>query len=143
MNRRYIALGLVALAGCTSIEVRPVSDLDQIKRICIEKNDEVLVDDFLFVLEDGLQRHGVATEVYSGPRPAGCEYRMTYAVWRKWDLAPYLSHAELRLDRDGKQVAAGTYHLVGGGGLDLGKFRGTKAKMDPVIDEMMTGRKTQ
>ena len=91
MKGSFVAFSLVGLTACTSIEVRPVADLAQITRVCLEKNDDVLVDDFLVVLEDGLQRNGLATEVYSGTRPPGCEYRMTYAVWRKWDLAPYLS----------------------------------------------------
>lgn len=139
MRRTFVAIAAVAiLAGCSTMEVRPLRE--PITKVCIEKNDDVYVEDFLQVLEDGLHRHGVQTEVYSGPRPATCPYRVTYAVWRKWDLVAYLSRAEIRLDKDGISVASGTYHLTGGGGLDLGKYRGTKAKIDPVIDEMMTGR---
>jgi hypothetical protein len=139
--RNSLAGCLVAtlVVACSTMEVRPVKE--PIAKACIEKNDDVHVEDFLQVLESGLQRHGVQTEVYSGQRPAHCQYRVTYAVWRQWDLVAYLSRAEIRLDKDGTSVASGTYHLTGGGGLDLGKYRGTKAKIDPVINEMMTGRK--
>jgi hypothetical protein len=140
MLRLLLASALAVLAiGCSTVEVRPVKE--PISKICIEKNDDVHVEDFLQVVEDGLHRQGVATELYAGARPAHCTYRLTYSVWRQWDLTSYLSRAELRLDKDGTSVASGTYHLTGGGGLDLGKYRGTKAKIDPVIDEMMTGKK--
>lgn len=142
MRRTFVAIAAVAiLAGCSTMEVRPLRE--PITKVCIEKNDDVNVEDFLQVLEDGLNRNGVSTEVYAGPRPSHCQFRVTYLVWRKWDLVPYLSRAEIRLDKDGTSVAAGTYHLTGGGGLDLGKYRGTKAKIDPVIDEMMNGKKMQ
>lgn len=60
----------------------------------------------------------------------------TYTALRSWDFKPYLSHAELRLWHDGTQIGFAEYHLNGGGGFDLGKWRGTNAKMDPVIDKL-------
>jgi hypothetical protein len=48
--------------------------------------------------------------------------------------------AELWLKKDGRQVAHAEYHLKGGGGLALTKFKGTKAKIDPMIDEMLNAR---
>lgn len=62
---------------------------------------------------------------------------LTYTALRHWDMKPYLTHAELRLWRDGKQIGFAEYHLNGNGGFDLGKWRGTKAKMDPVIDQLL------
>jgi hypothetical protein len=65
---------------------------------------------------------------------------LTYTALRSWDFKPYLSHAELRLWKGGRQIGYAEYHLNGGGGLDLGKWRGTKAKMDPVIDKLLAGQ---
>jgi hypothetical protein len=55
-------------------------------------------------------------------------------------MKPYLTHAELRLWEGGKQIGFAEYHLNGNGGLDLGKWRGTQAKMGPVIDELLASQ---
>jgi hypothetical protein len=64
---------------------------------------------------------------------------LTYTALRSWDFKPYLSHAELRLWRDGLQIGAADYHLRGKGGFSFAKWQGTKAKMDPVIDQLLGG----
>jgi hypothetical protein len=64
---------------------------------------------------------------------------LSYTARRSWDFAPYLAQAELWLRQDGKQVGYAEYHLVGGGGLSLMKWQGTKTKMDPVIDQLLSG----
>ncbi len=51
----------------------------------------------------------------------------------------YLSHAELHLLRNGRQIASAEYHLNGKGGLALTKFKGMNSKMDPVIDQLLAG----
>jgi hypothetical protein len=49
--------------------------------------------------------------------------------------------AELRIEKDGKEVGYAEYRLVGDkGGLSLMKFQGTKAKLDPVIDELFKSK---
>lgn len=49
----------------------------------------------------------------------------------------YLSHAELRIEKNGRQIAYAEYHLVGKGGLSLAKWASTKEKISPVIDELL------
>jgi hypothetical protein len=124
--------------ACTSVTVRrPDSNL-VIKHVCIQENPKVWVSDFLPVLKNGFSRHGIATTSYSGTtKPAGCEYVLSYTALQSWDFTPYLSHAELWLEKDGRQIAYAEYHLIGKGGLSLMKWEGTKAKMDPVIDELL------
>ena len=135
------ALGVVFFAavalGCTSVTVRPIEATAQLKHVCIQENPKVLVSDFVPVLRDGLSRHGISSEVYQTPAPADCDFIMTYTALRSWDFAPYLAHAELRLESRGLQVAYAEYHLRGGGGYSLMKWQGTKTKMGPVIDELL------
>jgi hypothetical protein len=124
--------------ACTSVTVRrPDSNL-AIKHVCIQENPKVWVGDFLPVLKNGFTRHGIATTIYSGTaKPAGCEYVLSYTALQSWDFAPYLSHAELWLEKDGRQIGYAEYHLIGKGGFSLMKWEGTKTKMDPVIDELL------
>ena len=64
---------------------------------------------------------------------------LTYTALRAWDFSPYLSRAELRLEKNGMKVAEAEYHLRGKGGYSLMKWEGTKSKMDPVIEQLLKG----
>lgn len=139
MKRIAIALAATALSGCVSVKVKPVDASVAMTHVCIRENPAVKVDDFVMVMQDGFQRHGIAAEVFSADPPPTCEYTVTYTALRSWDLKPYLSHAEIRIDQHGKLVASAEYHLNGKGGYDLGKYRGTKAKIDPVMDQLLAG----
>ena len=134
-----IAVAIVT-TGCTSVNVRPLPSANQIQSVCIVDNPKVIVSDFVAIIRDGFNRHGIATSVVDEARSQSCNVTLTYTALRSWDLKPYLSHAEIRLWRDGKQIGSADYHLKGGGGFDLGKWRGTKAKMDPVIDKLLAGQ---
>jgi len=126
------------LLSCTSITVRPVEPRAQMTHVCIKHNPKVRVSDFVPVVRDGLSRHGVSSEEFSGDAPAHCEFVVTYTARRSWDFAPYLSQAEIRIERNGLQVGYGEFHLRGKGGYSMFKWQGTKTKMDPVIDQLFS-----
>ena len=138
--QRNFCLILVAgvMLGCTSINVTPLDPDAGISRLCIEKNDRVDVPGFLEIVRAGFERHGIRSSVFSGSRPADCPAVLTYTALRSWDLATYMSHAELwvRDDQD-VLIASAEYHLVGGGGFALTKFASTKSKMRAVFDELL------
>ena len=142
MNKFTLLLAMAAVnTACTSVDVAAVDPSLDIRHVCIEENPRVKVADFLDVLEDGLARHGLTSEVFSGGALPHCEYVLTYTALRSWDFAPYLAHAELVIWRHERKVAKATYHLVGGGGLSLMKWQGTMEKMAPVIDQLFEGRR--
>ena len=132
-----VLLWATVVSGCTSITVRPIEAKARLKHVCIQENPKVWVADFLPVLRDGLSRHGISSDVYTGAAPEDCKFILNYTARRSWDFAPYLSHAEVRLEADGLQVAYAEYHLKGGGGFSLMKWQSTKTKMDPVIDRLL------
>jgi hypothetical protein len=131
-------LSLLGVAGCTTLDVsRLPSQQTRIDVVCIQRNDDVNVDDFVAVVQEGFARHNIATKVIEGTLPTDCHYVLEYAADRWWDLAPYMVDARLTITRDGLFVSSGHYHLNGHGGLDLGKYAGTSSKLNPVIDEML------
>ena len=137
MNKRIIVCIAFTLAACTSIKVTPVSAKLN-KNVCIEKNEKVLVQNFINILRNGFEEHGFKTSVYSGATPTNCTNILTYTATRKWDVAPYMTDAELWLrDSDGNRIGYAQYHLKGGGGLDLTKWASPESKMKPVIDELL------
>jgi len=133
----FITAIVLALVGCTSIQVQPIDRSVNLKHVCIQDNPKVVVADFVTVLRDGFDRHGISTEVFSGSTPERCEYILTYTALQSWDVSTYLSYAELRMESKGRKIASAEYRLRGKGGLSLMKWQGTKAKMDPVIDELL------
>lgn len=129
--------GLGVLSGCTSVDVRPVDRSYNLTHVCIEDNPKVIVSDFVSTIEDVFENHLITTEIYSGSKPERCEFRLTYTARRSWDMAPYLSHAEVRLYRGHKRIGYAEYHLNGKGGLSLVKWASVESKMTPVIDELL------
>ena len=132
-------IAAVATSACTSIDVKPVDPSLNVKHVCIQENPKVTVEGFVPMLEEGFARHGISTQVISPRRT--CEYVLTYTALRSFDLAVYLSHAELHLLRNGREIANAEFHLRAKGGFSLTKFKGTKSKMDPVIDQLLAGYK--
>lgn len=133
------ALLLLGTSACTTMTVAPVDPSLNINFVCIQRNPKVIVSDFLPVVQDGFQRHKIATEVFDGDLPETCQYILTYTAHQKWDFTLYLSHAELALQKDKRQIAHAIFHLKGGGGLAFTKWDSTKKKMDPVIDALLKG----
>ena len=133
-----LVVSVCALAtACTSIQVQPVASGTNLHKICIEENPKVIVHDFLSVVRNRIEHHGIKTEVYENEIPQGCEYTMTYTALKHWDFSTYLHHAELRLEHNGRKIGYAEYHLRAKGGLSLLKWQGTKTKMDPVVDELL------
>jgi hypothetical protein len=132
-----LSIVLLAMTSCTSIDVRPVPGAQTIKSVSIRENPKVAVSDFVDVLVAGFLRHGINARVITATAESKDEYVVTYVAYRKWDMAAYLVDATIRIEKGGEIIASATYHLKGGGGLSLEKWNSTKAKLDPVIDELL------
>ena len=133
----FISVFSLWLVACTSIQVQPIGSTLNPVKICIEENPKVIVADFLSVVRNRIEYHGIETEVYESEIPQGCEYTMIYTALKNWDLGTYMHHAELRLEKDGRKVGYAEYHLNNKGGISLMKWQGTKTKMDPVVDRLL------
>lgn len=132
------ALCVLGLSACTTVKVQKVDTAAHpLEQVCIVENPKVAVADFLQVLEDGFQRHGIQTSVHRGQIPESCEYTLTYTATRGWDFKPFLNMAELRLRKGKTNVASASYRH--GGGLALNKWASTQEKLDPVIDQLLGG----
>ena len=131
----FAGFSLGALA-CTHVYVQPLRSSDELLTpICIERNPKVRVSDFLRVLEAGFLRHGIETRVVEAPAGEDCDSVVTYTALRSWDIVPYLNYAGVRVSRDGTTVATAAYSH--GGGFGFNKWRGTRAKMNPVLDQLL------
>jgi hypothetical protein len=132
-----IALTLLILGGCTSVEVRPIPASAKLDKICIKFNDDVNVDDFVSVVQEDFSDHGIKSVVFKAEKPNGCEFSLSYSVDRWWDMAPYMVDARITVNQDDAFIGSAHYHLNGHGGFDLAKWAGTHSKIDPAINEML------
>ncbi|MEM1144095.1 MAG: Sbal_3080 family lipoprotein [Pseudomonadota bacterium] len=131
------ALVLLSCSACTSVDVKPLNAQSDPDLICIEENDKVIVGDFLSVVQTRIEDHGILTDVFPEKAAEYCDYVLTYVALQTWDMGTYMHHAELRLLYQGRRVAYAEYHLKGKGGLSLMKWKSTKSKMEPVVDELL------
>ena len=131
-------LALIALSGCTSVEVSSLADHHNPELICLQMNPRVIVGGFEEVIEKRLQFHGINTRRYDGYRePRECQYTLSYTAHKTWDVAAYLHRAELYLSHKGTPIATAVYRLRGKGGFSLMKWASVESKMNPVVDELL------
>jgi hypothetical protein len=137
-----VAAALLWLSGCTSVQVEPLYSAPA--QLCIEENPKVEVDDFVTVMQESFAKHGIQAKLQSAPTVADCPYVVTYTARRSWDFVTYLSFAELSvLDPQRRSVASAHYHLRGKGGLSMMKWSGTRSKMAPVLEQMLSRVKVE
>lgn len=128
--------GALLISGCTAVTVQPLASAPA--NMCIEKNPKVQVNDFVSVMQSSFKQYGFNTRVVEKSTPVECPYLVTYSARRSWDLATYLSQAEVHvLNEQRREVASAHYHLRGKGGLSLMKWQGTQSKIRPVMDQLL------
>ena len=143
MNKTvFVVAGGLAVSACTSVQVNAVAEqqVNAIQQICIVNNPKVLVTDFVPVVQQRLQHHGIVSRVVEGSEASACAYQLHYSAKRSWDFTPYMSWAELKLYQNEVLIANAEYKLVGKGGLSLTKWQSVETKMTPVIDQLFVKR---
>ncbi len=139
-SRRFRAIllagALANAAACTTVEVSPVPSRGYpIEQLCIERNPDVVIEDFLAVVERGVARSGIDARVVDAPSEAGCDYTLWYAARRRWDIRPVLGYAELRVRYRGETIGEATY--LSRPSLSPFKWRSTESKIGPIVDELL------
>ena len=146
MNKTvFVVAGGLAVSACTSVQVNAVAEqqVNAMQQICIVNNPKVLVTDFVPVVQQRLQHHGIVSRVVEGSEAAACAYQLHYSAKRSRDFTPYMSWAELKLYQNEVLIANAEYKLVGKGGLSLTKWQSVETKMTPVIDQLFAKRNLQ
>lgn len=163
MTRAFSAVAALLLSGCITVQSLPSPARDVFtftfstanelqafaekarqraerrqapyKRICIQWNPAVTVPDLVRVVEDGMQRRGVATQVYpAGSIPAGC-VTLLYAATRVWEQdAAYLSYATMALQQDGRVLGRVVYEPR-----VMDRWASTEAKLVFLVDQLLFG----
>ena len=137
---KVVVLISCLLAGCTTVEVQPVArSSDPMRVVYIQRNSvaDEIAPDLESAIEGGLQRHGIGTRLIAGEPSGNSDYSLSYTATGGWDLKPFMKTAELRLKRGARQVGYGRYENAGG--LNTSKYASARAKLDPLLDQLLAG----
>jgi hypothetical protein len=131
------AVSTVALGGCSiTQDVRPVGAND-IQEVCIQANPQVFMSEFKNELQRQIESLGIrVTRVYEGERPPSCTTRVEYTANWKWDLAMYLTYANLRVYQGSDRLIGEATYDAKMAGLNLGKFGTTAEKLRPLVNQL-------
>lgn len=160
-QKRIVLCASILIGGCTSITVTPLDAAYDVKHVCIRENPKVMLPEMVPVITEGLTRHNISSEFIPStldkqalqsrdesrdfdlyymnltPAPDHCEFSLVYTARRTWDVATYLSTADIAILTKAGMIAKAHYKLRNKGGLSLLKYQGVKAKIDPVMDELL------
>jgi hypothetical protein len=133
-----LAMSLCAsFAGCAAVKVTPVNPSHRIEHICIQENRKVQVDEFVVVMQEGFQKHGITSELISGLIPKDCVYSASYIALRSWEGRVYFSQAQIDLQRDGQTIASASLDLKNGSSRARDRKADIRTKMIPIIDTLL------
>lgn len=137
-----LSASCLLFAGCADVNVQPVTAAaGTIRTVYILRNptaDET-APELEGAIEDGLQRHGISARLVDVLPLEENDYCLTYVATGGWDLAKFMKNAEIRLKRGGRQVGSASY--VSGGGLSTSKFGSVHDKIDPLMDQLLSGQR--
>ena len=142
-------------AGCTTPQtaVEPIPAQTPISEICIQENPKVVIPEVLSLIEQAISRHGLRSTTYRDI-PNSCTYVLQYVAFYTWLGKPTfkdrgLGRANIDLYQDKKLIGSARYVIPReprDGRADPERAISTKAKLDPLLDELFKyfpGRKGQ
>jgi hypothetical protein len=129
---------LLSLSACAIQQtVQPVPAL-QAREVCVIDNPAVRTG-FLEMYKNTMQGKGYDIKQMPQNTPlTGCKVISTYMANWKWDLAMYMSFAQIRVYRDGYQVGEANYDARSGGG-NPAKFIDANKKITELVDQLFPG----
>lgn len=135
MKISYIAMPLLALAltGCAIEQtVRPVAKFDG-KEVCVVENPDVQ-EGFLKAYKKALlAKSYTIRQLPATASKLECAVTSTYDAHWHWDLAMYMSFAEIKVFNNGNLSGEAKYDATQGGG-NLSKFIKAESKINELVD---------
>lgn len=135
MRNSVYVLVAVLITGCAITQkVTPVGELDK-KEICIIE-DPAVRSGFLVEYQKTMVEKGYAVTVLPpNSSRSACEVTSTYLAKWSWDLAIYMSLAEIKVYRNGALYGEAIYDSRAGGGR-LDKFVDGETKVRELVNQL-------
>lgn len=136
-TRLLTVLALTAsLCACSITQKVEPTDLPQQSTLCIVYNSDVR-EGFLNEFASVLESKGVDYDlVKRGNIPTRCEWTATYTASWSWDMALYMSYAEIKIFKDGRLDGEAIYDSTRGGA-NMSKFIDAEPKIRELVNQLM------
>ena len=127
-----LAVGLLCACSIAK-DVKPVPYM--ISSICLERNNDTLMDDYHGSIEENLKKLGISARSIWPNEEKDCQSVMKYHAEWQWDLAMYLSLATFSIYKSEDLVGYAKYE-PGRFNFNLSKFGATNGKIEPILREL-------
>lgn len=132
-----VLLLAVAVSGCSIRQSVETASIENSATLCVLQNPEVRAG-FLISLKSALADNGVKFRVVDHLAvPAECQWTADYVARWSWDLALYMSYAEIRVYKDGLMQGKALYDSTSGGA-NMGKFIDADTKIRELVSSLLS-----
>ena len=131
-----LATTALFLSGCTITQQVEQANISSDAEICIIENDAVrkgFLPELQNVLHEKDINHVVVDRNYANKN---CEWTLTYTAHWSWDLALYMSYADIKVFKNGKLDGEAVYDSTRGGA-NMSKFIDAEPKIRELVEELM------
>ncbi|MFW5498974.1 MULTISPECIES: Sbal_3080 family lipoprotein [unclassified Maridesulfovibrio] len=129
---------LIAVSGCGKFDVinRSTPDLLQAEKVCIVNHPDTR-EGFEAALKQWLTKENINNQVIpASSRSDACEWVLRYYGYWSWDMALFLSDAEIRAYHDGNEAGEVKLRV---GQWDSHKFESGEKRIGKMMD-MLSGK---
>lgn len=124
------------VSACTIKQTIEPAEISRNSTLCIIENTDVRPG-FLKEFQSALGNKGIAHQVVNeSDVPADCEWTATYIGKWSWDLALYMSYAEIKIFRNGSLDGEAIYDSTGGSA-NGDKFIDAEPKIHELVNELL------
>jgi hypothetical protein len=137
LNKTFTAVLLAAtISGCSIKQSVDTAEIDRGATLCVIENTEVR-DGFLNSMKSALTAKGVRYQVVNSDAvPAECFWTASYTARWSWDLALYMSFAEIQIYKDGVLQGEALYDSTLGGA-NMSKFIDADTKIKELVGSLL------
>ncbi|WP_296591986.1 Sbal_3080 family lipoprotein [Methylophaga sp.] len=135
-NIGWLLLTSLTVTGCSIKQTVEPAEIPEKAELCIIENTDTR-EGFLKEFQSTLSARGIQHQLVSARDvPESCEWTATYVARWTWDLALYMSYAEIKIFRNGNLDGEAIYDSTHGGG-NMGKFIDAEPKIQELVNELM------
>lgn len=128
-------MSCVIASGCTITQEVEPTHISKENELCVVENANVR-EGFLDELKSALSVKNIHYRVVPETDvPEGCAWTLRYVARWSWDLALYMSYAEINVFHNGSLDGAAKYDATKGAG-NPGKFIDAEPKIRELVDKL-------
>lgn len=136
-----LPVAALALGGCAITTEGTLTDplKEKPDSVCVIQNPAVAIANSAQIIEKALEKRGVDAVVCASKDDCKSQWHLTYVLYRRWDLVPYLAEGRMDLYKNGEVISSVDYS--GGWGFNFAKFGHTAAKIDGMVGALISAEK--